>query len=170
MCKIIAGGSTKRHLYWCMKNCSECPIQLRASIMNISKHYQVYTVTKMHANIQILCTYFSHRMNTPTAIKTPPAIIRPIVPVGFFSLTLMWLMCMRKRWGTLWSTVTLSTTVGYVHVYVHTFYFCSHVLLYTFFSVVTRFGWSHSTTSCWHTSQSVSISTQTHSECEWTML
>ena len=36
------GGSTKRHLYWCMKNCSSCPVTLRASIMNISKHYQVH--------------------------------------------------------------------------------------------------------------------------------
>lgn len=33
-------ASTKRHLYWCMKNCGESELELQSSIMNISKHYQ----------------------------------------------------------------------------------------------------------------------------------
>jgi hypothetical protein len=33
-------GSTKRHLYWCMKNCNGSPEDRKASIMNISNHYQ----------------------------------------------------------------------------------------------------------------------------------
>lgn len=39
---IYTGKGTKTHLYWCMRNCDGSPDNLRASIMNISKHYQVY--------------------------------------------------------------------------------------------------------------------------------
>lgn len=35
------GSSTKRHLYWAMKNCNGNADELQKSILNISKHYQV---------------------------------------------------------------------------------------------------------------------------------
>ena len=35
------GKSIKVHLYWAMKNCSDCPDTLRSLITNISNHYQV---------------------------------------------------------------------------------------------------------------------------------
>ena len=41
LCWIYSEASTKRHLYWCMKNCGESELELQSSIMNISKHYQV---------------------------------------------------------------------------------------------------------------------------------
>ena len=34
--------TTKVHLYWCMRNCGGDPDRLRAMIMNINKHFQVY--------------------------------------------------------------------------------------------------------------------------------
>ena len=34
-------ASTKRHLYWAMKNCNGNADELRKSILNIIRHYQV---------------------------------------------------------------------------------------------------------------------------------
>lgn len=63
-------GSTKRHLYWCMKNCNCCPIQLRADIMNISKHYQ-----NEHTNCHHLspCHHPSYRPSK--VLLTDPLVI-----------------------------------------------------------------------------------------------
>ena len=33
--------SIKVHLHWCMRNCDGDPDRLRATIMNMSKHFQV---------------------------------------------------------------------------------------------------------------------------------
>ena len=38
---LVLGSSTKRHLYWAMKNCNGNADELQKSILNISKHYQV---------------------------------------------------------------------------------------------------------------------------------
>ena len=40
---MYVGASTKRHLYWSMKQCGGDADKLRKSILNISKHYQVFS-------------------------------------------------------------------------------------------------------------------------------
>lgn len=150
---MVAGGSTKRHLYWCMKNCSACPIQLRASIMNISKHYQVVAITEMHMRN---CLLFPQNDHTNCYQDSPCR--HPSYRPSKALLTDPHVIDVYEK--------ALRDTM----IYRHAEYYCRvHIcdIIVFVISVVTHFGWNHSTTSCWHTSRSVSIFTWTHFKCEW---
>lgn len=52
------GKSTKTHFYWAMKNCDGSGDDLRARILNIIKHYQVYS-TRVASYVNIFYCHVS---------------------------------------------------------------------------------------------------------------
>lgn len=88
----IIGGSTKRHLYWCMRNCNSSPKDLQDSILNISKHYQVSILL----DTAYVLFFVSDRTSIPTATVILLAGIQPTHPARFFLPTQQQLRFMRR--------------------------------------------------------------------------
>ena len=96
---IPCGSSTKRHLYWAMKNCNGNADELQKSILNISKHYQVcLDNTTMYASFLVRSTAMSifafiymyiYRESMQVAILNPCVGGLTTDLVEFFLLTLM---------------------------------------------------------------------------------